>query len=488
MTETMAAGGVAAGEKAGADPKDPIAVDRALEPWTIADDDTRWEKITEDGGIMKLKVRDPDEDDAPKPEDGQKVMCHYTGFLRKDGTFFDSSRERGKEFDFEIGQGAVIKGWDQGLATMQIGEKAILRCTSEYAYGDSGSPPSIPGGATLDFVIELKDIKCYEPIWDIDDASESIAKKVIKKPEEGWETPKEEGKVVVTVTGTAGKKGPVFLELKEEEVYIPYDLEFKHKGTSNDYPYHRGFYHCLRNCIPGGTFGFECKSTEFYTYGATGCKTSKVGPNTDLYYTITLHSMDGPKSIYSLDAKEKLPWAKTRKAKASEYFRAKKIEVAKKLYTDMVDTVENLNEKDLSEEENKEKKEMCVALRSNIALIESQLGNLSEAMEQVDKGLVIDSSHVKLLYRKAQILAKLTKFDEAMTVLTDLVEKNPDNKAAVSLQSKIKILQKNAAKKQRKLAKKMFAGFGKKSAKTADEKPKEEAGVLEEEAAEDKPK
>merc|ERR1719461_1530546 len=186
---------------------------------------------------MKLKVRDPDEDDAPKPENGQKVMCHYTGFLRKDGHMFDSSRSRGGVFDFEIGEGRVIKGWDQGVATMQIGEKAILRCTSDYAYGENGSPPSIPGGATLDFVIELKDIKLYEPIWDTDDAPETIGKQTIKKPE-GWETPKEEGKVVATVTGMAGtKKGPVFLELKKGPVFLPYDLEFNHKGTSSEYPY-----------------------------------------------------------------------------------------------------------------------------------------------------------------------------------------------------------------------------------------------------------
>jgi FK506-binding protein 4/5 len=61
------------------------------------------------------------------PITGMEVTAHYTGTL-DDGTKFDSSRDRGKEFKFTIGKGQVIKGWDQGFATMKKGEKAILRC------------------------------------------------------------------------------------------------------------------------------------------------------------------------------------------------------------------------------------------------------------------------------------------------------------------------------------------------------------------------
>merc|ERR1719319_1794793 len=102
-------------------------------------------------------------------------------------------------------------------------------------------------------------------------------------------------------------------------------------------------------------------------------------------------------------------------------------------------------------------------------------GNLRDAMEQVDKGLKIDESHVKLRYRKAQIFAKLTNYDEALSVLESLLKDSADNKAATSLQSKVKLLQKNAAKKQRKLAKKMFSGFGKKAQKKEEPAAKKEA-------------
>ena len=72
-----------------------------------------------------------------------------------DGSKFDSSRDRPGNFSFTIGQGQVNKGRDKGVATMHKGEKAELYCRSDYAYGDSGSPPKIPGGATLKFEVEL---------------------------------------------------------------------------------------------------------------------------------------------------------------------------------------------------------------------------------------------------------------------------------------------------------------------------------------------
>lgn len=72
-----------------------------------------------------------------------------------DGTKFDSSVDRGQPFKFTIGQGQVIKGWDEGFATMKVGERAMLTIQSDYGYGDTGSPPKIPPKATLNFEVEL---------------------------------------------------------------------------------------------------------------------------------------------------------------------------------------------------------------------------------------------------------------------------------------------------------------------------------------------
>ncbi|CAI9288316.1 FK506-binding protein 2 [Lactuca sativa] len=85
---------------------------------------------------------------------GDKIKVHYRGKLT-DGSVFDSSFERGTPFDFELGSGQVIKGWDQGLLGMCVGEKRKLKIPAKMGYGDRGSPPKIPGGATLIFDTEL---------------------------------------------------------------------------------------------------------------------------------------------------------------------------------------------------------------------------------------------------------------------------------------------------------------------------------------------
>ncbi|XP_014661459.1 PREDICTED: peptidyl-prolyl cis-trans isomerase FKBP1A-like [Priapulus caudatus] len=88
------------------------------------------------------------------PKKGQTVVVHYTGTLT-DGSKFDSSRDRGKPFKFRIGHGEVIKGWDQGVAQMSVGQRANLTCSPDFAYGARGHPGVIPPNAVLTFDVEL---------------------------------------------------------------------------------------------------------------------------------------------------------------------------------------------------------------------------------------------------------------------------------------------------------------------------------------------
>ncbi|KAI3606401.1 macrolide-binding protein fkbp12 [Moniliophthora roreri] len=83
-----------------------------------------------------------------------KVSIHYVGTLL-DGKKFDSSRDRGAPFETEIGVGKVIKGWDEGVPKLSLGEKAILTASPDYAYGARGFPPVIPPNSTLRFEVEL---------------------------------------------------------------------------------------------------------------------------------------------------------------------------------------------------------------------------------------------------------------------------------------------------------------------------------------------
>lgn len=88
------------------------------------------------------------------PKKGQVVVVHYTGTL-ENGQKFDSSRDRGQPFKFRMGHQEVIKGWDEGVAKMSIGERAILTCSPDYGYGAIGYPGVIPPNAKLIFDVEL---------------------------------------------------------------------------------------------------------------------------------------------------------------------------------------------------------------------------------------------------------------------------------------------------------------------------------------------
>ena len=89
-----------------------------------------------------------------QPTKGQTCVVHYTGWL-ENGKKFDSSVDRGQPFKFPIGQGRVIKGWDEGVSTMKVGGKRKLIIPPELGYGNRGAGDVIPPGATLIFEVEL---------------------------------------------------------------------------------------------------------------------------------------------------------------------------------------------------------------------------------------------------------------------------------------------------------------------------------------------
>jgi peptidylprolyl isomerase len=96
------------------------------------------------------------------PETGQICVMHYTGWLYQDGkkgAKFDSSHDRGKPFEFPIGTGRVIKGWDEGVASMKVGGKRTLIIPPALGYGARGAGGVIPPGATLMFDVELLGVK-----------------------------------------------------------------------------------------------------------------------------------------------------------------------------------------------------------------------------------------------------------------------------------------------------------------------------------------
>lgn len=105
-----------------------------------------------------LKYVDSVVGNGPSPKQGQNVSVHYTGWLT-DGKKFDSSVDRGQPFEFTLGVGRVINGWDEGVATMKVGGKRKLTIPAALGYGTRGSGGAIPPNATLIFEVELLGIK-----------------------------------------------------------------------------------------------------------------------------------------------------------------------------------------------------------------------------------------------------------------------------------------------------------------------------------------
>jgi len=447
--------------------------DIALQCHKIKDDDERWEVIAP--GLKKLLLRNPDETSSPTPEDGELVSIHYSTFLHPSGEFIATSRNRGERnyHKFEVGKGKEIKGLELAVLNMPIGERAILRCTPDYAYGEKGFTPSkssevsVPPNATINMLVQVEWVVKYEPLKDGGVSKNSIVQKTvvatvkISKPVE-WQT------VTVSFTGReVNEKGRLFCEQKDVQIRVPLDIEFEGNGWTEDYDHPRGFYHCLKHVRNSETMYFKIQSSEAWTYGEKGFDKFGIPENTDLFYKIAVKNLG--LSLFSDPSEDEIKSkVKELKVMANTFFRRNKLKAARRVYNEIIRMANGPGSKMMgngipkketeTEKETKEAqfKAIKVACYSNCALVELKLNNLGDAERNIEDGLKLNPKHEKLQYRKALLHRERAEFVEAMTLLARLETDFPENQQIKVLKTKIERLQRGAKRKIKGVAKRMF--------------------------------
>jgi len=412
-----------------------------------------------DGGIVKvIKTAGPDPDD--KPWKGDRVTVHYTGTLESDGSKFDSSVDRGEKFQFNLGKQEVIKGWDQGVATMARGEVAIFTITSGYAYGDMGSPPKIPPGATLVFEVQLFDFAGEDITKDKD---RGITKR-IKKPGEGFDHPNDGGLATIDVVGVHNKK----------EFDNRTDLTFVlGEGPDHDLPpgLETALEKMKRNELAHITIGPK------YNFGKLGCPDKLIPPNdsSPLTYEVYLKSFERAKEGWQMDGDQKLEQSQIYKDRGTDFFKANKLDMAANKYRKVIDLLEH--EISLKGEKEDSRRAMLQAGRMNLSMCLLKSGEWIDARDLCEKVISENSGVAKAFFRRGEAQIHLNDLEAAESDFKECLRLDPDNKAAKNKILQCKQLMKNKRDKEKKTYAKMFDRFAEADAKREEQRKKNEKPV-----------
>ena len=415
-------------------------VDSDLDPSEFQDEYAVGEEknVTEDGGLKKkvLKLGSG----WKKPEKNDKVFVHYTGTLL-DGTKFDSSRDRGDPFTFDLGKGMVIKGWDLGVATMLKGEVCVLTCEPDYAYGARGSPPTIPPNATLQFEVELLSwqssrVKMVEGTIEVTTLVE----------QEGYQKPNEGATVTVDLVG----------KLETGEVV---DQRTAVDFVTDDEQVIRGIDKVVMEMKKGEKV--RAKIPPEHGYGARGGLEAKVPADATLVYEITLVDFANAKESYEMDAGEMMAAALALKDKGNALFKKRSFDLAIQKYEKAVKFLEF--DQKYTEDEKSAAKKVKMACWNNaaqcglkIAAIDKNSSGYNIAKKSCDRVLGIDSQNVKALFRRAQSYIGTRDYIEAATDLKNALLEDPESREIKAEMKRLGKLQRDYNTKQKNLYASMF--------------------------------
>ncbi|XP_013102082.2 FK506-binding protein 59 isoform X2 [Stomoxys calcitrans] len=384
--------------------------------------------ITPDGGVQKQILKEGTGDSTP--ENGCNVSLHYTGKLT-DGTIFDSSLDRGEPFEFTLGTRSVIQAFDLGVITMKLGEKCNLICAPEYAYGESGSPPSIPPNATLIFELEMLGWKGADVSPNKDGSIERFT--IVSSDKR--RSPNDGSLCKAHITGKYD--GKVF-----DEREVEFNL-----GEGSDLGLIEGVEIAIEKMVVGEESRFKIKSR--YAFGTKGNEQFNIPPNADVEYIIKLIDCEKGLEDWKFTPEERLTHSKIYKEKGTKYFKKENYSLALKMYKKCVDVLDSNSDE--------ESHKLKAAAYSNQALCYQKTNDHFEAKQACNETLKLEPNNIKALYRRGQCNVTVAEYDEALLDFQKVLELEPTNKAA---QNQIQICKhkiKEAKDKEKKIYANMFS-------------------------------
>eukprot|EP01083_Nonionella_stella_P008095 23377_1 len=419
--------------------------------------------ITEDQGVTKeVLVKGSG---SETPSNGSEVVVHYVGTLL-DGTKFDSSRDRADPFNFELGKGKVIKGWDLGVATMTLGEKAILTCAADYAYGEEGSGAKIPGGATLKFEVELLS-------WSLPKVtSDGLITKDVRVEGKGWESPNDFATVTVKYSGTIKGKD-TFVSMEERTHII---------GEDDSLP--SGLNTCLKKMKKGERTVFHISPGEHH-FEADQLPNG-VGAEDTLIYDVEMVDFKMAKDIWKMTPVEKLEFAEKCKAHGNKLFKGKRFSGAEKKYEKVVSILEKFSsasgslsdtDSDLeeagedassgsidpkspagpSDEQKAAARTLLVAAYNNMANCQMRDERCEMALANCTKALEIEPDNQKAMFRRSKANFEVQDYAQAREDIKRALELDPENKLFKAHLNTVSRRIIDDQKKQRQMYQRMFA-------------------------------
>jgi FK506-binding protein 4/5 len=394
---------------------------------------------SQDGGIKKTILQ---EGSGESPLTGDTVSVHYVGTLLDTGDGFDSSRDRGDKFEFKLGVGQVIKGWDVGVATMKRGEKADLVCTAPYAYGEAGSGAKIPPNSTLKFEVELFDF--YGD--DISKEKDKSMTKRIHVKGDGYATPNEGATMDVLI----------------EAFTIPANdkiVSVADKGVVHGEESRLNLPACVETVLDNMKKGEKCEVIVQPKHAFTASHNIANAPiGVPVKFEITLNSFEKAKESWEMTLAEKIEDAQLKRTKATGYLKEGKFEVAEKIFGKVLKLLEgesagnaSISDSDDEEGGDVEKKmesepvkkddpesqkqveeigEILQACNLNLSLCYLKTDDLPKAIEHCDKVLDKSPDSEKALYRRAEALFKSHSYLEAKDAYAEVVRVAPSNASA----------------------------------------------------------